>query len=525
MSAAAHAVSPVLEALRRPDAYPECPRRVEERHSHISWVFLVDDLVYKVKKPVRLSFVDYSTLERRRHFCHEEVRLNRRLAPRVYLGVSPIVRRDARLVVEAVDDAPAAAPAAEEYAVRMRRLPDDRMLDRRLEREGAAAVPVAALARRLSDFHRLCSHGDGERLGSAEAIRRMVVDNLRETDVFVGDTLRRADRERIERDALTFVEERRALLEHRAALGFVREGHGDLRPEHVCLLPDEIVVFDCLEFDQRLRTGDLASEIAFLTMEIDFLGFPDLSEDLARVYAACAEDTDLEWLLPFYAAYRAHVRGKVETLKSRDTELPAARRASARENAKRYFRLAARYTRGPLPPAVVAVLGLSGSGKSTVARLASELSGFVVYSSDVLRKEIARGAQRAEAEDLYSPALTRRIYEALRERAARRLAAGRGVIVDATFQHEAERRALAELAARAGVELVFIECRAREGEIRRRLDERTARGDSVSDATWKVYLSQRDRFAPFVPMAGSRHVAVDTTSGIDVETLERALFG
>ncbi len=515
-------VPQVLEALRRPDAYPERPQRVEERHSHISWVFLVDGFVYKVKKPVRLAFVDYSTLERRRHFCHEEVRLNRRLAPWVYLGVSPIVRRDGRLVVAAADAAPVAA--AEEYAVRMRRLPDDRMLDRRLERVGPSAVPVAALARRLTEFHRLCPRGEGERLGSAEAIRRRVVDNLRETDAFVGDTLRAADRERVERAALAFVEDRRALLERRAALGFVREGHGDLRPEHVCLLPgEEIVVFDCVEFDERLRTGDVAAELAFLTMEIDFLGFPDLSEDLARAYSACAEDADLERLLPFYTAYRAQVRGKVETLKSRDEELPAAYRAAARENAKRYFRLAARYGSGPLPPVLIAVLGLSGSGKSTVARVASELSGFAVYSSDVVRKELA-GGENVRAEDLYSPAFTRRTYEALRERAGRRLAAGRGAIVDATFQDEAERRALGELAARAGVGLVFVECRAREDEIRRRLGERAARGDGVSDATWGVYLGQKQRFASLAPIPGSRHVPFDTSGGIDVDELERALF-
>lgn len=521
---AAHAASPVLEALRRPEAYPERPRRIEERHSHISWVFLVDGFVYKVKKPVRLTFVDYSTLERRRHFCHEEVRLNRRLAPRVYLGVAPIVRRDGRLIVAAVGAAPDGS-VVEEYAVRMVRLPDERMLDRRLDREGPTAVPVAALARRLAEFHRLCPRGDGERIGSVEAVRRRVIDNLRETDDFVGDTLRRADRERIERAALAFIDDRRALLERRAALGFVREGHGDLRPEHVCLLPgEEIVVFDCVEFDERLRTGDVASELAFLTMEIDFLGFPELSEEIARAYAACAEDADLEGLLPFYAAHRAHVRGKVETLKSRDAELPAARRASARDGAERYFRLAARYGRGAPPPALIAVLGLSGSGKSTVARVASELSGFAVYSSDVVRKEIA-AAERVRAEDLYSPALARRTYAALRERAARRLAAGRGAIVDSTLQDDAERRALAELAARAGVGLVFVECRAREDEIHRRLDARAARGDSVSDATWEVYLGQKKRFAPLAPMAGARQVTVDTTHGIDVETLERALFG
>lgn len=513
-----------LRALLSPRAYPHPCERVEVRQTHISWVFLAGPLVYKVKKPLRLSFLDYSTLERRRHFCEEEVRLNQRLAPRTYLGVVPIARRGARTEVGEPGRGPGAGAVVEEYAVLMRRLPEARMLDERLRREGAAAMPVAAIAERLVRFHRGCAVETAGRWGGADAIRALVLENLRESDAFVDDTLRRSDRGRIESAATAFADSHRDLLTRRLEGGFVREGHGDLRPEHVCLLSDEIEVFDCVEFSARLRTCDVASEIAFLTMELEFLGFPELAEDFARAYAARAADGELARLLPFYAAYRAVVRGKVESLKSREPEVLPEDREGARASAGRYFRLAARYARAPRPPALIAVLGLSGTGKSTVARLVSELTGFPVYSSDVLRKEIARREGVVDPRRLYGAELGRRTYQTLRERAARRIASGGGAVVDATFQDDDERGRLAELAARSGVPLVLLECTAEEATIRKRLDRRAARGDSVSDATWEVYLAQRERFAPIGQRTEARHRIVDTTRGVEAEALERILF-
>jgi aminoglycoside phosphotransferase family enzyme/predicted kinase len=513
-----------LAALLTPQAYPHRSERVEMRQTHISWVFLVGDLVYKVKKPLHLAFLDYSTLERRRHFCHEEVRLNRRLAPDVYLGVVPILRRGSAFEVGVLGGEPTAGEVVEDYAVVMRRLPEERMLDRLLRRQGAGAMPVDAIAERLAGFHRGCPVGAAARWGSVEAIRELVLANLHETDPFVGDTLRRVDRELVEGAEARFIVTHRGLLVRRVERGFVREVHGDLRPEHICLTDDRIVVFDCVEFSERFRTCDVASEIAFLTMELDFLGFPELSEDLVRAYAAHSADDEIKSLLPFYGAYRAYVRGKVESLKSREREVPAPEREAARESADRYFRLASRYARGPRPAALVAVLGLSGTGKSTVARVASELTGFPVYSSDVVRKEIGRREGVTEPERLYAAELSRRTYQALRERAERRIAAGGGVIVDATFQDEVERLALAELAARRAVPLLLVECRAEEATVRRRLDERSARGDSVSDATWEVYCAQRDRFAPVTSPVGARHVVLDTTRGGFADALERALL-
>jgi uncharacterized protein len=515
---------PFLPALLTPQAYPHPSERVEMRQTHISWVFLVGDFVYKVKKPLHLAFLDYSTLELRRHFCHEEVRLNRRLAPQVYLGVVPILRRAAGFEVCALEGSASSAEVVEEYAVLMRRLPEERMLDRLLRRQGADAVPIDSIAERLAGFHRGCSVGAAQRWGTADAVRELVLANLRETDPFVGDTLRLADRELVEHAELGFIEAHRDLLAGRVKRGFVREVHGDLRPEHICLTDDGVVIFDCIEFSERFRTCDVASEIAFLTMELDFLGFPELAEDLGRAYSARSADDEIKSLLPFYGAYRAYVRGKVESLKSGEREVPAQERETARESADRYFRLASRYVRGPRPAALIAVLGLSGTGKSTVARVASELTGFPVYSSDLVRKEIGRREGLTEPERLYGSELTRRTYQALRERAERRIASGGGVIVDATFQDQAERRALAELAARTAVPLFLVECRAQEATVRRRLDERAARGDSASDATWEVYRAQRDRFVPVTGSAGACHVVLDTTRGVAADALERALL-
>ena len=523
MSEAAHALPPHLRGLLARDAYAERPARVEFRQTHISWVFLVGDFVYKVKKPLRLSFLDYSTIELRLHFCSEEVRLNRRLAPRVYLGVAPIVIRDGGCAVGAVDRAPDGEVV--DYAVCMHRLPEERMLDRVLQRQGADAVPLDALTERLASFHAGCSIGEAKRHGTPEAIRQLMLENLHETDRFVGATLRAADRYRLECAALAFVDARRGLLERRLRDGFVREGHGDLRPEHVCLAPEGVVVFDCVEFSARFRTADVASEIAFLTMELEFLGFPELAEDLAAAYARRTADAEFESLLRFYGVHRAIVRGKVESLKSAEPEVPQGERETARDAAARYFRLAARYAVAPRPPELIAVLGLSGTGKSTVARVVAELTGFPVYSSDVLRKRIAEREGVTAKERLYDADWNRRTYQALRERAERRLASRRGAIVDATFQNRSERRWLADLAGHAGVTLVILECRADDGEVRSRLEARAARPDSISDATWSVHLRQRTRFTPVVAPRGARHAVIDTTHGVDVDALERVLAG
>ncbi|TMA12993.1 MAG: aminoglycoside phosphotransferase [Deltaproteobacteria bacterium] len=504
---------PLISVLTETDFYPHHPSQVELRQTHISYVFLAGEYVYKVKKPVRFAFLDYSTLEKRFHFCQEEVRLNRRLAPKIYLGVVPVYRSGERFVLGDGPLLPDNSTLAE-HAVKMRRLPEDRMLNRLLVERTVTKDDIRAIVKKLVSFHLSAATERASIYGAPEAIRRQVTDNFEETRQFIGQTISEKLFNRIRQDSLGFLRQHGELFKARVQEDRVREGHGDLRAESICLT-DEITVFDCIEFDERLRYCDVASEIAFLAMDLDFLDASDFSEHLTAEYTTTAQDEALPLLLPFYKCYRAYVRGKVESLKGQEQEVPQLERERALARAQRYFRLAYRYFRGPRKAAMLIICGLVATGKSTVARMLGDLTGFQVLSSDVVRKGLARVSPTERAAEgyrkgIYSDPFTRLTYETLLEKAERRLEAGKGVIVDATFSDMEHRRLFLSLAAHMGAPIFFIECRAQEEEIFRRLKEREQRVDEISDATWQIYLRQRDEFAPLTEIPDRIHLTVNT---------------
>lgn len=502
-------------AMREPGFYPHRPASVEFKQTHISYLFLAGEYVYKVKKPVRFPFLDYSTLEKRLHFCREEVRLNRRLAPDVYLGVARISRAPDGYRLDDADAKTDMPPV--EYAVRMVRLPEERLLDRLAASGRVTPEEIRAIARKLVSFHRSAASDRAALYGAPEAIRRQVEENFRETEAFVGRTVSERMLGRARDYSLDFLAAHRALFEARVKEGKVREGHGDLRSEHICLVPG-LPIFDCVEFSEPFRYGDAASEIAFLAMDLDFLDASDLAEKLAAACAEIGKDNALRQLLPFYRCYRAYVRGKVESLKAGEPEVPETEQENARLRAERYFFLADRYVRGPARPALAIVFGLVASGKSTVARRLADATGFRVFNSDVVRKRLAqvRPTERASADyraGIYSDAFTRRTYQTLLDEAERNLRAGRGVIVDATFRDPAQRRLFLERATAAGWPLLFIECRAGEKEILRRLEERERTGDRVSDAGREVFLRMREEFVPPDEIPDHMRITLDTGAG------------
>jgi aminoglycoside phosphotransferase family enzyme/predicted kinase len=520
---------PLISAMTEAGFYPHRPSQVELRQTHISYVFLAGDYVYKVKKAVRFAFLDYSTLEKRGHFCHEELRLNRRLAPKIYLGVVPIRRQEDgfRLGDESPDND---LPTAVEYAVKMQRLPEERMLNRLLVEGRAGRDDVQAIIEKLARFHRSAISVQAPIYGAPEAIRQQVTENFQETQQFVGQTISEKMFRRIRDYSLDFLGANSELFDARVREEKVREGHGDLRGEHICLT-DDIPIFDCIEFNEKLRTCDVASEIGFLAMDLDFLNAAELSEHLAAGYAETTRDGALATLLPFYKCYRAYVRGKVESLKAQEKEVPETERERALTAAQRYFFLAGRYVRGSSRATMLIVCGLAGSGKSTVARMLGDLTGFEVLSSDVIRKRLAqvRPTERATAgyrEGIYSDAFTQLTYTMLLEEAEKGLQAGKGIIVDATFNNAEHRRLFLNWAAAMGVRVIFIECQAREEEIFRRLKKREELNDEISDATWQIYLRQRSEFTPLTEIPDRIHLTVNTESDLrdSIERLVESLY-
>src|SRR6266498_1163693 len=245
-------ISPLIAAMLRREFYPHNPE-VELRQTHISYVFLAGPYVYKVKKAVKFPFLDYSTLENRRHFCDEELRLNRRLAPNTYLKTVGICRAQGSFYLdEKISD----RERIVEYAVKMNRLPEDRMLTSLIRDGSVKPEHIAEIAKKLAAFHKRAAIEKSARFGSPQAIASRVIDNFRETRRFIGRTIDKSTFEKIQEHTEGFLKENSNLLERRVAEGHVREGHGDLRAEHVCLVND-IEIFDCVEFDEALRYGDV----------------------------------------------------------------------------------------------------------------------------------------------------------------------------------------------------------------------------------------------------------------------------
>jgi len=518
-SAAAHAarLPNLVRAMLQPGFYPDQPATVDLRQTHISIVFLAGDFVYKIKKPVRFAFLDASKLERRFEFCRDEVRLNSRLARGIYLGVVPIFRRANSYALGPVCEAP--VEEAVEYAVKMRRLDDVAMLDRRLNAGTVTASTIRAIAKRLAEFHASCSRDKSWQYGSAAAVWRTIIGNLEESESFASAGIDRALFEKVENFCRRSIRVLWETINERARTGRAPEGHGDLRCEHVCLEEGRIEVIDCVEFSEALRYGDVALDVAFLAMDLERLGVQELAREFVRAYIAVSGDEELATVMPLYKCHRALVRAKVAALKSEEPEIEGAERERACRAMHEYFALAAGYA-DQAAPALVVVCGRSGTGKSTIARALRERTGFAVINSDRVRKKIAGlapdvHARAAYGEGIYSARSTHATYETMLHEAESALTAGRGAILDATYRDRAERRSVLELARRSGTILLLVECRADKDEVLRRLSERESRKSEVSDATAEIYLQQESEFMPLSEIPERNLLVADSTRGPD----------
>ena len=329
----------LVQALLRPEAYPHRPQKVELVQTHISMVFLTGDYVYKVKKPVDLGFVDYSTLEKRKHFCHQEVLLNKRACPDIYLGVVTVVETNGGVSVEGSGD-------AIEYAVKMRQLPEHTTMEHLLGTNQVSGDMVERVARRVAEFHRKAETNDSiAGYGDVSMVGTNTGENFDQTERYIGVTISRDSYDAIRAYTEGFLQENGPLFRKRMRDGRIRDCHGDLHAAHICFI-NGICIYDCIEFNERFRYGDVASEVAFLAMDLDCRGRPDLSARFVEAYVAETGDRELVELLSFYKCYRAYVRGKVEGLKLDDPLVSAEEKERVAGIARQYFDLAASYAQG-----------------------------------------------------------------------------------------------------------------------------------------------------------------------------------
>jgi uncharacterized protein len=492
----------LVAAMMDPSFYPKPPPQIIHKETHISHVFLAGDLVYKIKKAVRFSFLDYSTLSKRRHFLNEELRLNRRLAPSVYLAVMPVMLDGSRWHLDG-DEPPA------EYTLVMRRLPERRMLPFLLETHQLTSAMMIELAEALARFHR---QAEQINLSDASVYPRGLAEkwnnNLRELEPWVKTSIDAESVEALKDFGVRFIDRHHDLFIQRAKQGSVRDVHGDLHCEHVCFAPEGIQIFDCIEFNAELRQCDLASEMAFLAMDLAVRGGEFAIKPLLARYLELLDDPEMLVLLPFYQGYRAVVRAKVHALRTGEINQDAAR----------YLRFAGRFTWSPMKPFVVMISGLTGSGKSTLARELGERLGMPVINSDVIRKAMVGSPGRQVVplnQAIYSSKMTEKTYAKMAQEAEKQIHRADGAILDATFGQRAFRERIVRLAENHRVPLVMIHCVASDEMTKRRLDQREAEGKNVSDGRWEIYSKQKAAFEPIRELSLVNCLKLNTEAPLD----------
>jgi aminoglycoside phosphotransferase family enzyme/gluconate kinase len=511
----------LVRALQNPALYDHPVRGFELVETHISSVLLTGDYAYKLKKPLDLGFLDFSTLEKRRHFCHEELRLNRRLAPQIYLEVLPIT---------GTPENPRLKGPGEpfEYAVKMRQFPQAAQLDRVLARGSLKPAHIDQLARTLAEFHaRVAVAGPETAFGTPAAAYFPMGQNFDQirplvSAAFHPQLARLQTWSERERDRLT------ETLAARKRDGFVRECHGDVHLANLALLDEQVVIFDCLEFNDNLRWIDVMNEVAFTVMDLDDRGQRVLARRFLNAYLEHAGDYAGLALLRFYQVYRALVRAKVSVIRLGQPGLGSEERAQIENKYRGYADLAERYTQ-PTKAALLITHGLSGSGKSTLTQALVERLGAVRVRSDVERKRLygMTAEQRSGSAlngGLYTADAGTRTYERLAELARAVVNAGHTVMLDATFLKRTQRERLRALAQELRAPFLILAFEATEATLRERVAARTLAGVDASEAGLTVLEHQRASAEPLTA-AEQEHALVITTDQLpaDAELGERVL--
>jgi uncharacterized protein len=497
-------------ALLDPAIYPESVERVERLETHISYVFLAGPHAYKVKKALNLGFLDFTTLSRRHFYCQEELRLNRRLAPAIYLDVVPITGSYTRPRLGG-DGAPI------EYAVKMRRFAQEDILDALLARQCLTGAQIDRLAEKIATFHAAAEIASAEdSYGSPDAISQPALENfaqIRRTDAV---SLNLADIDALEQwtvsQGAALAEDFRA----RKAGGFVRECHGDFHLGNVALVDDDITIFDCLEFSANLRWIDVMNEVAFMVMDLRDKKRPDLAQRFLNGYLEISGDYAGLRVLRFYVVYRAMVRAKVQALRAAQAGINAEQKAAALREYRNYVALA----RQQIQVARAAILithGLSGSGKTTHTQTLLETIDAVRIRSDLERKRLhgvppmARSGSRVAA-GLYTSEINLRTYQRLKDLTSTIVAAGYVVIVDATFIERRQRDPFRALAASVAVPFVILDFAVPLAILRARISERARSQHDASEADVPVLEHQLKTQEPLQPDEMCCAVACDSVN-------------
>ncbi|WP_310483814.1 AAA family ATPase [Chamaesiphon sp. VAR_48_metabat_403] len=501
------AIPALIQQMLTPDFYPHpVTMPIQLMQTHASYVLLTGEFVYKLKKPVNFGFLDYSTVAKRQHFCNEEMRLNQRGAKDLYLAVLAISKQDRKYHLsndgEIVD-----------YAVKMVQFPQAALLSNMFGAGTITIEHIELMGKVVAQFHANAQTNEYiSSFGEVAMIRQSIDDNYRQTEKYIGRA--QTQQQFTETKAYTdsFLLEFDRLFNERRTSGFIRECHGDLHLRNICQWKSQILLFDCIEFNEPFRFVDTMYDIAFAVMDLEARGRKDLANRFLNTYAEQTGDWEGLQVLPFYLSRQAYVRAKVTSFLLDDLAISDSDRQAAAKTAGDYYHQAWAYTQNTATPRLIMLSGLSGSGKSTLGkRIAMELGG-IHLRSDAVRKHLG-GIPLASKGDanLYTPEMTARTYNRVLELAAKLVAGGSTVILDAKYDRWRLRAAVVHLATDRGIPLQIIHCTAPEAVLRDRLAHRT--GD-IADATADLLASQQADWQAFTPAERCYVTTIDTTQDI-----------
>jgi len=506
--------APLITALMDPELYDHAVIQCQLIETHISWVILTGDYAYKIKKPVNLGFLDFSTLEKRRFYCQEELRLNRRLAPAIYLDVvgicgtpeHPFLRGDGDII---------------EYAVKMVQFPQDAQLDRVLARGDLQFKKIDAIARMVAAFHQQINVADRDSpYGGPEQVYQPVMENFSQIHERISEKVHLKTLLQLQRWCESAYASLRPVLLQRKVEGYIRECHGDMHLRNLAWHNGAPLAFDCLEFNANLRWIDVISEVAFLVMDLHDHQQGQLAQRFLNAYLEQTGDYGAIQVLRFYLVYRAMVRAKVDAIRAGQSGINPQERDDALKDFSGYLHLATRYTRVDKPRLII-TRGLSASGKTTETQPLLELMEAIRVRSDVERKRIydIRPEQSTESETgkgIYTAEATQQTYARLVELAGWVIDAGYSVIIDAANLKQEQRLLFQQLASQKRVAYIILEFTASADTLRKRIMERK---HDASDANLKVLEHQLEHWQPLSESEQAYAINIDTEVTYNVVAL------
>ena len=503
----------IIDVMFNPEFYPHPVSSIEWRETHISHVFLTGDYVYKIKKPVNLDFLDFTTLEKRCYYCHQEIILNKRLSRNVYLDVVSITFKDGKYYL-------AGPGASVEYAVKMRQLPEDRSMVHLLKKKQINRGLVKELAVMLAKFYSQSPSVEHiHSSGAWETILANCEENFQQTTMFSGEILDERIFQIVRSATLSFLHRKKEFFDYRIKSKKIRDCHGDLRTGHIYFTDEGIQIIDCIEFNERFRFQDITSDLSFLAMDLDYEGFPQIANHLLDDYAKHTEDPDIFVLIDFYKCYRAFVRCKINCIRLQENDLGKKDKEKLLEETNKYLDFAYRYAVQFTRPTLWVVCGVPGSGKSTISRELSRIFKIKTFQSDVIRKEFF-DIRPGDPSDMpfetgiYSKIASSLTYGRLLLLAQEEIEKRRSVILDATYGSQHERFEAIRMAKDNEANIVFVECVLKEKVIKERLLKRET-GYSVSDARYHHYEDFKKRFEPLIELGDEMHIRVDTEKSLE----------